>query len=166
MLATLDHGCDSQSKFANAVVAGIDRSAWLSWCLFGVGFSTAAGPLSAVMEDRVGLLLVAGSSVAFFALVAAIQAHMRLSLSAASFGAPRQLVTGGVFRFSRNPIYVAFFLPLASLGWYSLPVAVAVTAVYVTAMNRFVIRHEEAHLTALFGKAYADYRAATPRWLV
>ena len=51
---------------------------------------------------------------------------MRLSLLANSFGSPDALVTSGPFRVSRNPIYVAFLAPIASLALFSAAVALAV----------------------------------------
>ena len=76
------------------------------------------------------------------------------------------LVTCGVFRFTRNPMYVG--LALALLGWavyLSSIVAYLGPLVFVLYMNRFQIAPEERALTALFGPAFADYRGRVRRWL-
>lgn len=79
--------------------------------------------------------------------------------------APRELVTGGPYRFTRNPMYAG--LTLAYLGEagmllqvWPLPLLV-LTLAYV---NWFVIPVEEASLGA-FGDAYGRYRARVRRWL-
>ena len=146
----------------------IDRSGWISWGCFAAGLGLACALNPAMVEEiaahGTGMGLVLGTTVLFLVVVAAIQRTMRLSILANSFGTPNQLVSNGVFAYSRNPIYVAFLLPLASLGIYSLAAAAAAIALYVWAMTRFVIALEERQLLAGFGEAYRAYQAATPRW--
>ena len=77
-----------------------------------------------------------------------------------------RLVTGGVFRLSRNPIYL-------SLLWLLLAYAIRLdsTAVWLGPVlfflyvSRFQILPEERALQAKFGEAYAAYRRRTRRWL-
>ena len=69
-----------------------------------------------------------------------------------------------LYKFTRNPIYLAFFLPLASLSYFSLETAIASIVIYVTAMNLTVIRSEERELQNAFGAAYTHYRNTVPRW--
>jgi protein-S-isoprenylcysteine O-methyltransferase Ste14 len=76
------------------------------------------------------------------------------------------LVTTGVYRFTRNPIYLATLLVL--LAWAGLlwnPVSACVSAAYVLYMNRFQIRPEERMLRSLFGQDYAEYARRVRRWL-
>ncbi len=78
-----------------------------------------------------------------------------------------RLITSGPFRLSRNPIYLGNTIALAAMGfafsnfWYTM--AAAVMAVL---LDRLAIRREEAHLTARFGRAWQEYAAQTPRWLL
>jgi protein-S-isoprenylcysteine O-methyltransferase Ste14 len=72
--------------------------------------------------------------------------------------------TAGVFKFSRNPAYLAFFLPLASLAYFDAMTAAATTVIYVLAMNLLVIQKQESELQATYGEGFTAYRAATPRW--
>ncbi len=75
------------------------------------------------------------------------------------------LVTGGFFRFSRNPIYfglTSVYLGIAMRArslpaFVLLPVALALT-------DRLVVDPEERYLEATFGKAYRKYKRAVPRW--
>lgn len=76
------------------------------------------------------------------------------------------LVDGGIYRLSRNPMYLGFALAL--LGWgvfLANPAALAVLFGYVAYMNRFQIAPEERALEARFGAAFAEYRAKVRRWL-
>lgn len=145
----------------------IDLSAWISGLSYAVGVSLASDRLAdAILNSSPLLWLLPASYLAFLLSVLLIQRHMRLSLTASTFGKPQALVTSGIFRYSRNPIYVAFFLPLASLAILSLPAAAIAMALYVLAMNLTIIRSEERDLAAMFGGEFSAYAAATPRWLL
>lgn len=76
------------------------------------------------------------------------------------------LVDGGVYRVTRNPMYLGFALAL--LGWgvfLSNPVAFAILFAFVGYMNRFQIVPEEKALESLFGDAFKAYRSKVRRWL-
>ncbi len=145
----------------------IDLSAWLSGLSFAAGLAFA-GPARIEQELVNGnpwLLVLPLAYVTFLAIVLVIQRHMRLSLLANTFGSPQHLVTSGIFQFSRNPIYVAFLLPLASLAILSLPAALAAIGFYILAMNTTVIRKEERDLLNAFGPEFSRYLRQAPRWL-
>lgn len=144
----------------------IDLSAWLSGLSFALGIALAGDGLAArIVEGSPLLWLLPMSYLGFLLAVLLIQRHMRLALTASSFGKPQRLTTSGLFRYSRNPIYVAFLLPLASIGIASLPAAAIAIAAYMLAMNLTVIRSEERDLTQTFGADFTAYAARTPRWL-
>ena len=74
-------------------------------------------------------------------------------------------VSHGLFRFSRNPIFVGMMLvglatAMVSATWWSW-VALALFVVSCTVQ----VRIEEAHLEASFGEAYRAFRRQVPRWL-
>jgi protein-S-isoprenylcysteine O-methyltransferase Ste14 len=80
--------------------------------------------------------------------------------------AASSLVTRGVYRFTRNPMYVGLLLTL--LGWAAFlagPLALIWLVVYVLYINRFQIVPEERVLTSLFGAEYVKYRSEVRRWL-
>ena len=84
----------------------------------------------------------------------------------APIDAPKRLVTNGVYRYSRNPIYVAVLIAVA--GWASLfqsPLLLVYGVALFALYSFFVQRHEEPHLTREFGDQYTAYTATTPRWL-
>lgn len=77
-----------------------------------------------------------------------------------------EIIAGGVYRFTRNPMYVSMALLQAGLG-VALANAWVVLLVPVTCavIQRTAIRHEEAYLERKFGATYADYRRSVRRWL-
>ena len=79
---------------------------------------------------------------------------------------PTALVTHGVFRLSRNPIYLADALILAGLclAWQPLAALVLVPG-FVLVIDRRFIRQEEAWLRARDAAAFDAWAARTRRWL-
>jgi len=76
------------------------------------------------------------------------------------------LVVSGIYRLTRNPMYLGLLLVL--LGWavYLANAATFIVPVaYVPLMNRLQIIPEERALTALFGPVFADYQSKVRRWL-
>ena len=81
-------------------------------------------------------------------------------------GETRVLVTQGVFRLSRNPMYLALLLLLLAYylyqpTWFS-PLVFVVVTWYLT---RFQILPEERILSEKFGDQYAQYASSVRRWL-
>ena len=76
------------------------------------------------------------------------------------------LVTSGIYRLTRNPMYLGMAVVL--LGWAAwlgspwMLLGVATFAAYIT---RFQIVPEERALMRLFGAAFATYRARVRRWI-
>jgi protein-S-isoprenylcysteine O-methyltransferase Ste14 len=77
-----------------------------------------------------------------------------------------RLVVSGVYRISRNPMYVGDLLFLAA--WAALLsnlAAFAALPLFVAYMNRYQIAPEERALHAKFGSAFTEYERAVRRWL-
>lgn len=78
----------------------------------------------------------------------------------------KAIVGRGPYRYSRNPIYVGFLLAQAglamALGWWWVLLLVPVSWL---GLDRLIVRREEAHLRARFGKRYADYCDQVRRWI-
>jgi protein-S-isoprenylcysteine O-methyltransferase Ste14 len=76
------------------------------------------------------------------------------------------LVTSGVFRFTRNPMYLGLLLVL--VGWAVFLASawpVAGPPAFMLCIGRLQIEPEERVLVAKFGAAYADYASRVRRWL-
>ena len=82
------------------------------------------------------------------------------------FGQPACLITSGVFRYSRHPIYLGFTLMLAGAWALTGAVSAGLPAIaFVVVVDRFYIRFEEKTLAAKFGLDYDKYRRKTRRWI-
>ncbi len=78
----------------------------------------------------------------------------------------RSLVTSGLFRFSRNPGYVAMIALCVGIAITLDNAWMLVTVLAASIFLHFqVVLAEERHLEALFGEEYLDYKKRVRRWL-
>ena len=76
------------------------------------------------------------------------------------------LVTSGIYRRTRNPMYVALAIALLAWAlWLEHPLAVLGVPAFVAWINRFQITPEERALRALFGAEFERYCSEVRRWL-
>lgn len=76
------------------------------------------------------------------------------------------LLTGGMYRFSRNPIYLAMALFGTGFGFATLNLWIIVTtSCALLIMNFFVIPQEEAYLDRKFGADYREFKEKVRRWV-
>ena len=76
------------------------------------------------------------------------------------------IVTGGPFRYTRNPLYLSMTLiygGISALANALLPVLLL--PVVLRLMRRGVIEREERYLERKFGDEYIEYKVGTPRWI-
>ena len=80
--------------------------------------------------------------------------------------APRRIVSVGLYRWVRNPIYLATLLVVLGEAWLfvSLPLLLYAGAMAI-AFHLFVIAYEERTLRRRFGDAYLEYLRTVPRWI-
>jgi protein-S-isoprenylcysteine O-methyltransferase Ste14 len=108
------------------------------------------------------ILLVAG-------LMALIRAFVRFVMEGlgtpAPIAAPDRLVVGGVYRYVRNPMYVAVVAAIVgqALLFGQLGLLIYAVAVWLL-VAAFVHLYEEPTLTRRFGADYEAYRRAVPAW--
>lgn len=140
-------------RFANPAVVGSDLHGWLS---LGFGLETdTRRNVSLILI--IGGLLLDGAAAGYF---------RRLGTAVEPWKPSTVLATGGLYRFSRNPIYLGFAITYVGL-------AIAMDSVLTLALlipclffvDRFVIAREERYLSARFGADYEAYRARVRRWL-
>ncbi len=105
-------------------------------------------------------------ALGIFMSVTAARAFARAGTPVRPFAESTALVTGGLFRLSRNPMYLGMITTLIGvailLGTATpfLPVPVF----FLVLRHRFV-RHEERNLEESFGESYREYRRRVRRWL-
>ena len=100
------------------------------------------------------------------AVLAFIQfARANTTTNPRNFDKVSTLVTGGIYKLTRNPMYLGLMLFLLAWGLYLGNAFNAITAAaFVSYMNAYQIRPEEALLQERFGPAYAQYCKAVRRW--
>ena len=149
----IDHRLFYASKYAIvAVWAAVVAQAW------GLGVSLMARP------DWVRWV-----SMAFwlggFALLAAGRLTMHDSFR---IGSPREqtgLRVDGLFKVSRNPMYLGVFATLLAAVLYTLNPLVLLAAIFIVAVHHSIVLAEEAYLRQVFGAEYADYCRRVRRYL-
>jgi protein-S-isoprenylcysteine O-methyltransferase Ste14 len=100
-------------------------------------------------------------------IMAAISAGMfkKAGTGIMPFDEATTLVTGGFYRYTRNPMYVGMFLMLAGVAFLmgSIGAALPVLVFILIIHNNFVMG-EERFLEASFGQQYLDYKSTVRRW--
>ena len=131
------------------------------------GVSRMGPQFSIAPEARyvaVGILAVAGAAFDLLGLFA-----FRVSRTTFNPLRPERataLVTKGVYRVTRNPMYVgAVLLLLAWAVYLSALLPFAGPAIFVLYITRFQIQPEERVLARIFGAEFSDYAARVRRWL-
>ena len=98
--------------------------------------------------------------------IAAVVAFRRAGTSPNPYRSSSQLVTTGIYRISRNPMYVGFTLGyLAVACWFNSVWLFLLLPVVLLVMLYGVILREEAYLERQFGEEYRAYRGRVRRWL-
>src|SRR3954452_4754361 len=136
------------------VVAGL-----VPWAL--TGWKVARPPLIIAVVGYV--ILVAGVAVL-------LHAFGRFVIEGVGTPAPvaptRHLVIGGLYRYVRNPMYVAVALTIIGQAMVlGRPVLLLYALVFGVAAGSFVHFYEQPTLTSQFGAEYEAYRDAVPAWL-
>jgi protein-S-isoprenylcysteine O-methyltransferase Ste14 len=115
-------------------------------------------------SDRIIVALVLFAASAALAIPAML-AFRRAGTHIEPWKPATKLVTGGIFRFVRNPMYVGLILLVAAIG-----VALAsdwtlvMTAALAVTLHVGVVRREERYLAAKYGERYRDYCRRVSRY--
>jgi protein-S-isoprenylcysteine O-methyltransferase Ste14 len=142
---------------APGVIAGL-----VPWLL--TGFQSRPSPAYGIPLRVVGtVLVVAGAAVL-------VQAFARFVLEGSGTPAPvaptERLVVGGLYRYVRNPMYLAVLAVVVGLAlvlWQ--PGLLLYAAIVALSFAVFVRVYEEPTLTRKFGAEYEAYCLAVPRWV-
>ena len=134
-----------QLRHGNPACGGLWR---LGWILLAAG---AAGYLQCLLA----FLLAGGTPALFFTR------PVRFLLGEE----PRQVVTGGLYRHSRNPMYLSFVSVIAAQAilYRSLYIGIY-AALAMIFFHLAVVFLEEPHLARVRGPDYLAYRRRVPRW--
>jgi protein-S-isoprenylcysteine O-methyltransferase Ste14 len=130
----------------------------IPWLLTGWEASDSWLPLQVVGVA----LIIAGVSVL-------LHAFLRFVVEGVGTPAPvaptQQLVVGGIYRYVRNPMYLAVGATIVGQALaLARPVLLAYAALFGVAVYTFVRLYEEPTLRRQFGEQYEEYRQAVPGW--
>lgn len=116
--------------------------------------------------NRVLYLFLTGCGLILIFLCSIIFFRFRTTLNPLRPELTTALVTSGLYRFSRNPIYVGFVLILLGWGFYLRnPASLLCVFGFILYMNRFQIEPEEKSLERKFGDEFERYKRNVNRWL-
>jgi protein-S-isoprenylcysteine O-methyltransferase Ste14 len=128
-----------------------------------IAYLAPVQPLLAPLWQYIGIALML---LAFIGILILARGFSRHETSILPDGEPSQLMEGGLYKFSRNPIYVAMALLLFGSGLaFGHGLALLVVPVFVLAVQQVWIVKEEENLEAAFGQIYRNYKMRVRRWL-
>lgn len=142
---------------AQAVLAA--GAIWLAdWAVPGLRLDVPGRGALAIVLAALGAGIGAVSVAAFI--------RARTTISPLAPHKTERLVITGLYRFSRNPMYLGLALLLAAWTvWLANPLGALVVAAFIAAITRLQIKPEENALSAKFGAAYDAYCARVRRWI-
>lgn len=156
---TPNTSASEQSRSARAGAVLFRNRSWLPVPFLLV--TLIAAPTPSLVNWVIGFALIAlGESIRLAGVAAAGTVTRRRSRDV------QRLVTYGIFRWVRNPLYVGNFIIwmgfvlISGVLWF-LPVAAIIFAIEYA----LIVRYEEGVLESIFGQEYLDYKATTPRWM-
>jgi protein-S-isoprenylcysteine O-methyltransferase Ste14 len=140
---------------------------YLGVLLIGIGAEWFV-PLRSFGLDR-ALLVILGVALVLAGILLAMTAiglFRRAGTTPEPWTSTTAIVTGGVYRFTRNPMYVGMALLYAGLALIAdAPIALILLPVVLLIVQTQVIAREERYLAAKFGESYLDYKRRVRRWL-
>lgn len=110
------------------------------------------------------ILIAIGLSIDVMAIVSFRKA--KTTINPLSPGKTSKLVVSGVYRFTRNPMYLGMLIILIGCAiWFGSVLNVIVLAAFVAYITIFQIKPEEARLEELFGDELRAYMNKVRRWV-
>ena len=130
------------------------------------GIATAVPHGTALPARIAGAWIIAALGIAIAASGVIAFRHARTTINPTKPDTSSSLVCGGVFRITRNPMYLGLLLLLFSFAIYLSSVwALPILPLFAAYIDRFQIAPEERVLSRLFGADYATYKAKVRRWI-
>ncbi|VTU07788.1 protein-S-isoprenylcysteine methyltransferase [Actinobacillus indolicus] len=118
-----------------------------------------------VYQSFTVICLIFGISVDLCALWAFLQ--NKTTINPLDPNKTSALTTQGIYRFSRNPMYLGLASLLSAWAfWLGNAFALLVVWGFIVYITRFQIEPEERILEQKFGESYRQYKQHTPRWLL
>ena len=124
--------------------------------------------ISLSLSDVPPFLQVTGLVLWFFGFALLYIGRFEMG-SSFRLGTPKEttrLRVNGLFRISRNPMYVGMYATIVASGLYTANPVVMALAVFVIAIHHSIVLAEEDHMQNVFGQEYSDYRNRVGRYIL
>ena len=134
----------------------------IGWCLHEYVVPFGADAAGIWLDAMAGLYAVVGTIM----LLYAAGLFIRTGQNPEPWKTTPSIVTDGIYRWTRNPMYVGMALWQAAIAlwlanaWIAVMILPALVAVY-----HIAIKPEEQYLEEKFGEAYLEYKERVRRWL-
>lgn len=123
-------------------------------------------PMAVIIPSPWNLLGVIPMGMGVYMAVVAEKAFHSAGTTVTPFVESSALVTDGMYKISRNPMYLGFVLVLTGIGILLRSLTpYGVIPVFMIMIEAIFISNEERMLAAKFGVQYEAYRKNTRRWL-
>lgn len=123
-------------------------------------------PLAPLLSFPASLLGIIPVAVGLGMAVGGSSKFARVGTNINTFRRPDVLVTDGIFRFSRNPMYLGFVIALAGIAIVlGNLLSIVVVLLFFVIVDRWYIPFEERAMLDTFGQQYRSYQSQTRRWL-
>jgi protein-S-isoprenylcysteine O-methyltransferase Ste14 len=149
-VARTGHPADLRQGPGAKIMGGLTQILWFGATLYSIFLPLRPGTpwfVAGLMIFVVGLALLISAT---------------LSMARAEAGKP---FTGGIYRFSRHPMYLSMFLVYAAVSVAASSWLFALITIVTFFLQRSQAIQEENYCLNKFGQAYRQYLARTPRWL-
>ncbi len=114
--------------------------------------------LFSIVILSIGILVIINPVVKFI--------KSKTTVNPVEFKNVEKLVTSGIYKYSRNPMYLGMIMIIISSTVYYLNFYSLLTPfIFYFWINRFQIKREEVFLEEKFGQEYLSYKTKTRRWI-
>jgi protein-S-isoprenylcysteine O-methyltransferase Ste14 len=123
-----------------------------------LGFNLPGGPILAAGFAGAGVIIALLGFTAF--------RRAQTTVNPLQPAAASHLVVAGIYRHTRNPMYLGMLLVLLAWGLFlGNALGLGLALLFIPLMNRLQIGPEERILTSLFGRQFTTYQSTVRRWL-
>jgi protein-S-isoprenylcysteine O-methyltransferase Ste14 len=122
-----------------------------------LGFKVPGAPILAAGLAAAGVIVALLGVAAF--------RRVKTTVNPLQPAAASHLVVAGIYRHTRNPMYLGMLLVLVGWGVFlDHALGLGLALLFIPLMNRLQIEPEEQILTTLFGHQFTTYQSAVRRW--
>ena len=135
-------------------------------CLVVMIILNSIYPIDYWLKSPLNLLGILPIMIGFLSLFTTLNQYRKIRTEINTFKQPNKLITNGLFKYSRNPIYLGFTLVLLGAATLFGNVAAIIPVIFFFLLSNFwYIPFEEKNLEKFFGHSYLVYKKDVRRWI-